>query len=124
MRTYLTAVLLLVFLKSIGALNLNWFWTLSILWVPLGIFGTVFLALGLAFGLFWVLEKLFIKEEPKNTGLYLVTTEINENWFRRVLRKLGLNKRGNFRLRLSYHFYEKGEVLNTGNGSVLILRQL
>lgn len=65
MRTYLTAVLLLVFLKSIGAFNLSWFWTLSVLWVPLGIFGTVFLALGLTFTLFWVLEKLFIRDGSK-----------------------------------------------------------
>jgi len=54
---------------------------------------------------------------------YLVTTHTDENWFWKFLRRIKLNKRGNFELVTSYGELVKNDMLLLGE-EVLVLKKL
>jgi len=57
---------------------------------------------------------------------YLVTTELNENRWRRFLRWLRLNKKGNFTVIFADPWFNKNEIIEVGVGGakIKILKKL
>lgn len=111
------------FLKIFGEIQMDWLWVFSPLWIPLGLVFISVLGIIITLSLIFFCAKIGEKESQE-TGLYLVTTEVKENLIKRFLRWIGLNKRGNFRLRLGYSFFKVGEILDSGGGKIRILRKL
>lgn len=121
---YLMALLVVfVFLKLTGT-EITWFWVLSPLWIPLLLALFSILAVVITLFLIFLCAKIGEKES-KETRIYLVTTEIKENFIKRLLRYIGLNRKGNFTLQLARDYFKVGEILDSGLGNkVKIIKKL
>jgi len=48
---------------------------------------------------------------------YLVTTQIEENWFKRLGRRLGIWRKGNFEMLINFGEFKKGDILSSYEGN-------
>ena len=55
---------------------------------------------------------------------YTVTTELKTSWWLKLLRFFRIkSKRADFNITLNYNFFEKDDILNSGNYSMKIVKK-